>query len=456
MDIGLALLALIFALMLLGVPIYLALGAAGAAGLFMLKGNPFLVIPQSIYSGASFFPLLAIPFFILAGELMNRGGITERLVNFARLLIGKAPASLATSSVLACMFFGGVTGSAQADTSAIGGLLIPAMTKEGYKPAWSAALIAAASTCGPIVPPSIMMVIYCVTVGESIGAMFMGGIIPGIGIAVGLIIAVLIMNVKQKFPRRYEKIPFAEAIKITVQGILPLIMPVIIIGGILGGFFTPTEAGAVAVLYSLIIGFFVLKTLTVADLIPMFKHTAFLTANVLMIICCARILGWVFCGCSGSGPHRRILPFRLALSGHLSAAGQLAPALRRHVHGRRRRSHHSRTHSRANRAVARYQWRSFWNDHGSQFGHRCRHTATWGLRLYRQRDRQGTDRQDVQGDYAVHRCRIGRFAARELCARTCIDHSQDVRLSLSKLLVSRSMSFAVACPYARSRPSIST
>jgi tripartite ATP-independent transporter DctM subunit len=294
LDIGLTLLALIFALMLLGVPIYLALGAAGAAGLFMLKGNPFLVIPQSIYSGASFFPLLAIPFFILAGELMNRGGITERLVNFARLLIGKAPASLANSSVLACMFFGGVTGSAQADTSAIGGLLIPAMTKEGYKPAWSAALIAAASTCGPIIPPSIMMVIYCVTVGESIGAMFMGGIIPGVGIAVGLIIAVLIMDVKQKFPRRYEKIPFAEAMRITIQGILPLIMPLIIIGGILGGFFTPTEAGAVAVLYSLIIGFFVLKTLTVGDLIPMFKHTAFLSANVLMIICCAKILGWVF------------------------------------------------------------------------------------------------------------------------------------------------------------------
>lgn len=294
MEIGLILLALIFALMLLGMPIYLALGAAGAAGLFMVKGNPLLVIPQSIYSGASFFPLLAIPFFILAGELMNRGGITERLVNFARLLIGKAPASLANSSVLGCMFFGGVTGSAQADTSAIGGLLIPAMTKEGYKPAWSAALIAAASTCGPIIPPSIMMVVYCVTVGESIGAMFMAGIVPGVGIAVSLIIAVLIMDVKQKFPRRHETIPFAEAMRITAQGLLPLAMPVIIIGGILGGFFTPTEAGAVAVLYSLIIGFFVLKTLKLGDLIPMLKNTAFLTANVMMIICCAKILGWVF------------------------------------------------------------------------------------------------------------------------------------------------------------------
>lgn len=280
--------------MLIGVPIYLALGAAGAVGLFLMKGNPLLVIPQSIFTGVGFFPLLAIPFFILAGELMNRGGITERLVRFARLLIGKAPASLANSSILACMFFGGVTGSAQADTSAIGGLLIPAMTKEGYKPAWSAALIASASTCGPIIPPSIMMVVYCVTVGESIGAMFMGGFIPGFLIAIGLIITVFIMNVKQKFPRRYEKIAFKEAAKISFEALLPLIMPVIIIGGILGGVFTPTEAGAIAVFYSLIIGFFVLRTLTLGDLIPMLKHTAFLTANVLMIISCAKILGWVF------------------------------------------------------------------------------------------------------------------------------------------------------------------
>jgi len=229
-NIGFALLCLIFTLMLIGVPIYLALGAAGAVGLFLMKGNPLLVIPQSIFTGVGFFPLLAIPFFILAGELMNRGGITERLVRFARLLIGKAPASLANSSILACMFFGGVTGSAQADTSAIGGLLIPAMTKEGYKPAWSAALIASASTCGPIIPPSIMMVVYCVTVGESIGAMFMGGFIPGFLIAIGLIITVFIMNVKQKFPRRYEKIAFKEAAKISFEALLPLIMPVIIIG----------------------------------------------------------------------------------------------------------------------------------------------------------------------------------------------------------------------------------
>lgn len=294
MNVGPVLLVLVFALMLVGVPIFLALGAAGTAGLLMLNGNPLIVIPQSIYTGAGFFPLLAIPFFILAGELMNHGGITERLVNLARLIVGRAPASLANSSVLACMFFGGVTGSAQADTSAVGGLLIPAMTKEGYRPAWSAALIAAASTCGPIIPPSIMMVVYCVTVGESIGAMFMAGFVPGVMIALALIGVVLVMDRKQTFPRRREHVPLPVAANIVVQGLLPLVMPVIIIGGILSGVFTPTEAGAVAVVYSLAIGFLVLKTLRLRDLVPMLRHTALLTANVIMIICCAKILGWVF------------------------------------------------------------------------------------------------------------------------------------------------------------------
>ena len=260
----------------------------------MLNGSPLIVIPQSIYTGVGFFPLLAIPFFVLAGELMNKGGITDRLVNFAQMLIGKTPASLANSNVLACMFFGGVTGSAQADTSAIGGVMIPAMIKAGYKPEFSAALTAAASTCGPIIPPSIMMVLYCVSVGGSIGAMFMGGFVPGIMIAVGLIIAVLILDRKHKFPRRLEDLSLKEKFKITMAAIWPLGMPVIIIGGILGGVFTPTEAGATAVLYSIIVGFFILKTLKVSDLIPMLRNTVLLTSSVLMIISCAKILGWVF------------------------------------------------------------------------------------------------------------------------------------------------------------------
>jgi tripartite ATP-independent transporter DctM subunit len=293
MVIGLSLFVLIFVLMLLGVPIYLSLGAAGTVGLFMLQNNPLLVIPQSLYTQIGFFPLLAIPFFILAGELMNKGGITDRLIDFARMLIGKTPASLANANVIACMFFGGVTGSAQADTSAIGGVMIPAMIKDGYTPEFSAALTAAASTCGPIVPPSIMMVIYCVTVGGSVGTMFMAGIVPGVLIALGLIVAVLIMDRKYHFPRLLENIPTREKIRITVQALWPLGMPVIIVGGIIGGIVTPTEAGAMAVVYALIVGLLILRTLHLRDLIPMLKSTAFLSSTILMIISCAKILGWV-------------------------------------------------------------------------------------------------------------------------------------------------------------------
>jgi tripartite ATP-independent transporter DctM subunit len=293
MLLGMSLFVLVFALMIMGVPVYIALGAAGTVGLLMLKGNPLLVVPQSLYAGIGFFPLLAIPFFILAGELMNRGGITDRLISFSRMLIGKAPASLANSNILASMFFGGVTGSAQADTSAIGGVLIPAMVKEGYSPEFSVAVTASSSTCGPIIPPSIMMVIYCVTVGGSVGTMFVGGIIPGILIGLGLICVVLIMDRKYHFPRLLESMPVKEKLRVTVEAIWPLGMPLIIVGGILGGVVTPTEAGALAVLYSLIVGFWIMKTLSLKDLVSMLKNTALLTSTVLMIISCARILGWV-------------------------------------------------------------------------------------------------------------------------------------------------------------------
>ena len=293
MQLGIVLLILVFVCLFLGVPVYLTLGAVGTLGLLLMHSNPLLVIPQSIYTGIGFFPLLAIPFFILAGELMNKAGITARLIRFSNMLIGRAPASLANSNILASMFFGGITGSAQADTSAIGSVMIPVMVKEGYSPEFSAAVTAASSTCGPIIPPSILMVIYCVTVGGSIGAMFVGGIVPGILIGFGLILMVLILDRKYRFPRRTDTIPFREKVRITVDAFWPLGMPLIIVGGILGGVFTPTEAGATAVIYSLIVGFFVLKTLTVKDLIPLLRNTVLLTSAVLMIISCARVLSWV-------------------------------------------------------------------------------------------------------------------------------------------------------------------
>ena len=298
MLVGLFLVLTLFILILLTVPVYVALGATGTVGLIIISfgpgfGNPMIVIGQSIYTGIGFFPLLAIPLFILAGEIMNKTGITDRLIRFSVMLIGRMPGSLANANIVSSMFFGGITGSAQADTSAVGGVLIPAMVKEGYTKEMAVAVTASSSTVGPIIPPSIMMVIYGVSVGTSIGALFIGGILPGILIGLSLIATVLILDRKHNFPRRTEKIPFKEKLLITRKALWPLGMPLIIVGGILGGVVTPTEAGALAVLYALIFGFFVRRILKVRDLIPMMKHTATLTATVMMIISCAKILSYV-------------------------------------------------------------------------------------------------------------------------------------------------------------------
>ncbi len=298
MLVGLILVVTLFVLIFLAVPVYVALGATGTIGLIIISfgpgfGNPMIVIAQSIYTGIGFFPLLAIPLFIFAGEIMNKTGITDRLIRFSVMLIGRMPGSLANANIVSSMFFGGITGSAQADTSAVGGVLIPAMVKEGYSKEIAVAVTASSSTVGPIIPPSIMMVIYGVSVGTSIGALFIGGVIPGILIGLSLIVTVLVLDRKHKFPRRTESIPLVEKLTITREALWPLGMPVIIVGGILGGIVTPTEAGALAVIYSLLFGFLVRRVLKVTDLIPMLKHTATLTAAVMMIISCAKILSYV-------------------------------------------------------------------------------------------------------------------------------------------------------------------
>lgn len=293
----LLLVVLVFVLILVGIPIYVSLGLAGVISLLTLAGGfsgnvAWLVVPQSIYNGIGYSPLLAIPFYILAGEIMNRGQITERLINFSLLLIGRMPASLAQANIVASMFFGGITGSAQADTSAIGGILIPAMVKDGYTPETAVGVTASSSTCGPIIPPSIMMVVFAIAVNASIGALFMGGIVPGLMIGFSLMITVGILNKRHNFPKRTFTYTREEKIDIILKGLPPLGMPLIIVGGIMLGVVTATEAGAVAVIYSLIVSMVFLKTVRVKDLFPMMLHTATLSAVVLMIISCAKIFAY--------------------------------------------------------------------------------------------------------------------------------------------------------------------
>ena len=288
---------LTFIFIIAGIPIYISLMFTGLLSLVALASSTAtplatLVIPQSIFNGIGSLPLLAIPFFMLAGEIMNRGKITEKLIRFAMLLIGRLPASLGLSSIVASMFFGGITGSAQASTSCMGGILIPAMKEEGYPTKEAVGIIAAASTCGPIIPPSIIMVVFATAVGCSVGAMFMGGLIPGILVGLILMIVLLVRNHMYHFPKHDERLSRNEVVKVALDGIIPLGMPVIIVGGIMGGVCTPTEAGAIAVVYSLLVSLFVSRTLRLRDIWSLLLATVNSAAPLLLIIACARVFSY--------------------------------------------------------------------------------------------------------------------------------------------------------------------
>lgn len=286
--------ALLFFLIFTAVPVCWALGIVGTVGLLLIGGSALTFIPQSLYAGINYFPFLAIPFFIFAGELMNKGGITKKLIELSRLIIGRVPGSLAYVNILASMFFGGITGSAQADTSCVGGILIPAMREEGYDDATSVAVTASSSVIGPIIPPSIIMVIYGSTMNVSVGALFMGGVVPGILVGCALMVVVFLQNKTKHFPVTQKKYSAGEIRRILIDSLIPLGMPVIIMGGILGGIFTATEAGAVASFYALMISMFFLKTVSARDLLPMLRRTALTTASILIIIGCSKIISWVF------------------------------------------------------------------------------------------------------------------------------------------------------------------
>ena len=293
------LIASIFIFIILGVPVYAGLCASGVLGLMLLQSRltsvastAFIAIPRSLYAGIGYFALLAIPLYILAGELMNKGGITQRLIRFAVMLIGRVPASLAHANILASLFFGGITGSAQADTSCIGGVLIPSMVDEGYSPEFSVAVTASSSGLGPIIPPSNMMVLYGVTVATSISALFMAGFVPGVLVAIGQGLVVILLDRKYHFPRRTVKYTREQVKEITKQAIIPLIMPLIIVGGICTGVCTPTEAGVLAVVYALIVDLFILKTVKLKDLWEILINTATMSAAIFMIIACAKVASY--------------------------------------------------------------------------------------------------------------------------------------------------------------------
>ena len=290
MVVGIFFLALI-ALMLLGVPVAYALGIA-SAGYMLVDGTSLAMIAQRMVNGANSFTMLAIPFFFMAGELMNISGVTEKIIVMAKALVGHMKGGLAQVNIVASVFFAGVSGSATADTAALGSSLIPAMVKEGYDLDFSAAITVASSCVGPIIPPSITLVLYGILTGTDVGRLLIAGIVPGIVIAGAQMIYTHFYAVKMDYPS-YPKATPREAFKAMTSGFSALMMPIIIIGGTMSGVFTPTESAAIAVLYGIIIGFFVYRNITVKQFYESLKRVGVNSMNNMLILASASCFSWV-------------------------------------------------------------------------------------------------------------------------------------------------------------------
>ncbi|MFB3819080.1 MAG: TRAP transporter large permease [Candidatus Methylomirabilales bacterium] len=284
--------ALFVGLLALGVPIIFVLGVTGLVYVY-LADLPLVLVPQRIFVGLNSFLVLSVPLFILAGNIMNASGITERIVAFSNLLVGRVRGGLAYVTLVALDFFSGITGAGSADTSAIGSIMIPAMHKQGYRLEYAAAITAAGATVGPIIPPSISFVIYGAMSDVSIADLFLAGFIPGVLFTGAMCAVVWRQSRVQNLPVRDVRFSASEFGRAFLTALPGLFMPVLILGGILGGVFTPTEAAAAGVLYAIIVGFFVYRELTPAHLWPILKETGIMSGGVMLIVANAALFSWI-------------------------------------------------------------------------------------------------------------------------------------------------------------------
>jgi C4-dicarboxylate transporter DctM subunit len=302
---SLLLVGILLGLLAINVPVAVTFGVTAALFLALLTDVPLTLIPQQMFGGTDSTVLQAVPFFLLAGALMDKGGISRRLVNFANVLVGWVTGGLAMVSVVASMFFAGISGSAAADSAAVGSVMIPAMERKGYAKDFSAALIACAGTIGTMIPPSIPMIIYGVTTGTSIGGLFIAGVVPGV--LMGLALMAHAYAVSRR--RGYSGLALPSAREAWVafrEALLTLLMPILVVGGILGGVFTPTEAAAIAVFYSLLLGGLVYRELTWSHLPEILVTTGVGTGVVMFLIATSTAYGWILA--------RQGIPLALALS----------------------------------------------------------------------------------------------------------------------------------------------
>lgn len=278
-------------LLLISVPIGISLGVASLIALLYSGALPVEYVVQNLVTSVDSFPIMAVPFFILAGEIMGKGGVTNRLFEVANTLVGNKTGGFAMATIITCLFFAAISGSGPATVAAIGGIMIPAMVKMGYDKKFATALVAASGALGVIIPPSIPMVIYGITGGASVGDLFIAGIVPGILVALGLMLYAYIYSKRKGYHGTGVPFTFNKLGKAAWEAKWALIIPVIILGGIYGGVFTPTEAAAVAVVYGLIAGVLLYKELKLKDLPKIIADSALTTATVLIIIGTATVFG---------------------------------------------------------------------------------------------------------------------------------------------------------------------
>ncbi|MCI5643572.1 MAG: TRAP transporter large permease [Peptoniphilus sp.] len=283
-----------FALIFIGLPVYLSILGSGSMFLIATGIKPLLLVSQRMTTGLDSFPLLAIPLFVLVGELMDRGGISKRMINWADALMGWVPGGLGVVTIVSCAIFAALTGSGPATVAAIGSIMIPSLNKTGYDKKTASGMVAAGGALGPIIPPSIPMIIYGVTMGLSIPKMFIAGILPGIVMMLLLIIVnfILIKN-KPDILNNREKFSFIRLLKNTWSALGALLLPVIILGGIYSGVFTPTEAAAVGVVYALLLGLFIYREIKIKDLPEALLKAMETAAMVGIIMGAANLLSWI-------------------------------------------------------------------------------------------------------------------------------------------------------------------
>jgi len=276
--------------MFLGMPIAFAIGFSSLV-VAIITGLPLSLLITKIFAGVDSFTILAVPFFVLAGEVMNQSGITDRIIRLASDLVGHLRGGLAHVNILTSMIFAGISGSCMADSAAIGNILIPKMISEKYPADFSVVITATSSTIGPIIPPSLIMVLYSYLTGVSVGALFLGGAIPGILIGFALMSASYVYCKIKKYGEPQKRPLFKEMIISFFKALPALVMPFIIVGGIVSGIFTATEAGSIAVVYGLFFGFIVYKTMNFRKLWKSVSKSAVLVGGLLFLVATSRIFG---------------------------------------------------------------------------------------------------------------------------------------------------------------------